>query len=178
MNHEFFLTSAVLLLLMGCAHSPSDVPAIEPGQFTLTIKTARSEVRGDGRISVEHRLQNQSQAHVCVGGTQAFTIDDEVNQATVLHDALCRWPLLAVGPGQTATWTLPWAGGNGCWPNAPDAILEAKPRLECGAEVELRSRIWLFRVKGDVPQFGGTPVTSEPLKMRVTPGNWETTNGI
>jgi hypothetical protein len=176
MSHRFALAPAVLLL--GCSHSPASAPVIEAEQFTLTIEATRSEASDAGRISIEHRLLNDSRAHVCVGGTQTFTIDEKVNQATVLRDALCRRPLLSVGPGETVTWTLPWAGGSGCWPNAPPAILETKPRLECGADVELRSRIWLFRLEGSAPQFGGTAVTSQPLTMRVMPGTWETTDGI
>jgi len=175
MNRVLSLVLAVLLF--GCSHSHNVVPDMEPGDFSLTIEAVGSQTPGDERVLIAHHLVNRSHSTVCVGGSQAFTVNDAVLQANILHDALCGRPLLSVLPGRSATWTLSWSG-SGCWPKGPAALLEAKPRLKCGTEVEVRSKIWLFRLHNGVPQFGGTPITSQPLTMRVAPGIWEAENGI
>ena len=171
------LPMAVAALIVGCSHSAPATSPPEAEGFTLRIEAVESEASSDHSLPVAHHLRNDTQATVCVGGTHTFTIDEEVAQAFIVRHALCRQPLISVGPGQVATWTMAWSGA-GCWPDAPAQILEAKPRLKCGAQVALRSQIWLFRLEDGVPRFGGTEVTSQPLNLRVTEGRWEPADGI
>lgn len=157
------------VLCVGCAHSRHAAPEINPEDFGLTIEALGSDAPDSGRRLIAHRLVNRSRSTVCIGGNQKFLVGDTMLQTRILHDGLCRAPLVSVLPGETATWSLAW-WGSGCSSKVPAALLKAMPWLKCGAVIELRSQIWLFRLERGAPQRGGTPIMSQPLRIRVGPG--------
>lgn len=162
------LTLAAASLFFGCLHPPTAPSPIDPEDFTLTIETISAEPSDDGTLSISHHLTNHGPNTVCLGGSQRFAIDGKVVESRTQMDVLCQSPELVVAPGQTASWTRA-SSMAGCWPDAPDAILESMPRLKCGTLIEVTSWIWLFRLEGGVPQFGGVQIASQPLELRTRP---------
>lgn len=149
-------------------HSDAETAWIEPGEVSLSIEMTGDDPP-DGHVrTIVHRLENHGRETVCVGGSRTFRVDGKVVEGVVQHHALCGEPLRVLAPGESATWTCRFSGA-GCWSDAPAAVLEERPSLRCGSEVELRSQIWLFRFEDGVERLGGVPVESAPLRFRVGP---------
>lgn len=166
---KFLLLLALVLPVVGCASSQPQptLPEILLEEFELTIEIVEQGGSQDWEVEIVHHLVNRSQARVCVGGSQELVLAGSLVQKRVLWDGLCFSPLIAVHPGQSVTWTVSWSGT--CWPDAPPELLAAIPALACGKELELVSRVWLFRLKGAAPQRGGLEVASRPVAVRLTP---------
>lgn len=154
---------AVLLVLVavGCSLiSPQPLPSIQADQFRLTIEADWSRAGTGSPVQIHHRLSNESSVAVCAGD-EAILVDDQVVQATHILDGLCKIPLVVVLSGETGEWSTSW-GGIACWPDAPPGVVELRPHLQCGAEVEVTSRIAIYRFEDNAPEWGATEIVSRP----------------
>lgn len=159
-----------VVVAVGCASvARKPFPEIQTDQFRLTIEADWHRAGTGSPVQIVHRLSNGGPVAVCVGGVQEILVDQRVTRSTHLHDALCQTPLVEVPPGGSGEWSVPWDGLD-CLEEPPPGIVERWPGLRCGARVQVRSRIMVYRLRGRVPQRGATTVMSNAADVVAASG--------
>jgi hypothetical protein len=150
---------------LGCSATPGKpLPDIEALQFRLTLEADWRRAGAGNSVRITHRLRNDSPIAVCVGGIQQLLADEHVVNSKILVDALCATPLIEIPSGGSGEWSIPWNGIN-CLKQAPPGMLERFPILRCGAKVQMRSRIIVYRLRDHVPQLGAIEILSVPASV-------------
>jgi hypothetical protein len=159
------ILAAGCLLALGCTSArPAPLPKVSPEQFSLTLD-ADTEALGRGLpTEIVHRLSNQSEVAVCLGGSWELRLAGEAHLTTVVADGFCDVPLIVIEPGEQGEWRS-IAKVSGCLEVA-DLGFRPPFRYQCGVEVPLEIEIELWRWDGKAPEWGAIRVLSQPILLK------------
>ena len=151
-------------LAIGCAATPPNAAPISPGDFDLLLEADWNAVSHGSTLEVHHTLTNNGATAVCVGGFHEFRFGEQPVQTRVLHDALCKIPLVVVPSHQSRRWVEKVEFGP-CTPAVQNSFTPP-PSMRCGAELPVQVEIALFRWVGERPAWGAIRIVSRPILAR------------